>query len=129
MAVKEETQLQSRLQTLIRKRGGYMPKKNHGNMITIKGLHDLPFTYKGFSVYWEVKTPATKHDVSLEQGIHCRLARGAGAITAIISDMKQAEEILDHLDFCFRVDYSPATTRVEMDALFKRRGLDDGTSY
>lgn len=129
MAIKTETAFQSRIQTLIRKNGGYVPKKNHGNMITVIGLHDLPFTYKGFSMYWEIKTPETSKNVSVEQGIHCRLARRAGAFTAIISTVEQAKMILNHLDFCVQKDYSPATTKMELDAFYKKWGLDDGTSY
>lgn len=124
-----ETYLQQRLQVLIRRRGGYIPKKNHGNMITIKGLHDLPFTYKGFSIYWEVKTFETRKNVSVEQGIHCRLARKAGAITAIVSNLAQGKMILDHLDYCVVQEYSPKRTLIEMDALFESRGLDNGTTY
>lgn len=133
MSIKEETALQQRIQTLIKKRpGSYIPKKNHGNMITITGLQDLPFTYKGYSVYFEVKTPeayATGKAVSEEQGIHCRLARKATALTAIIWNTEQVTLILDELDRCTKLGLSPQEMLQFMDEFFERRGLDDGTKY
>jgi len=129
MSVKAETNFQQRLQVLIRRRHGYVPKKNHGDMITVKGLHDLPITYKGLSLFWEVKTPEDPSPVSVEQGIHCRLARKAGGITAIISDMSQAISILNHIDYCIEQEYSTTDIFKEMDAFYKAKGLDDGTKY
>jgi len=129
MAIKHETSVQQHIQKLIEARSGYIPKKNHGNMITRKGLHDLPFTYKGFSCYFEVKTTDTPTDVSDAQGIHCRLARKAIALTAIISTTKEAEIILDALDQCDRLGYSPKEMLIHMNILFEQRGLDDGTKY
>ncbi len=133
MANKEETFLQERIQKLIRQRvGSYIPKKNHGNMITIPGLPDLPFTYKGFSVFWEVKTPEAylkKGAVSEEQGIHCRLARKAYGLTAIVWSVDIARIILDELDRCDRLGLTPKEMLAMMDILFESRGLDDGTTY
>lgn len=129
MSTKAETNFQQRLQVLLRRRGAYVPKKNHGNMITVKGLHDLPITYKSLSLYWEVKTPDDPSPVSEEQGIHCRLARKSGGITAIISDMSQAVAILDHLDYCVAQEYPVHSILNEMDAFYRIRGLDDGTKY
>lgn len=129
MSVKQETNFQQRLQVLIRRRGGYVPKKNHGNMITIKGLHDLPFTYKGLSLYWEVKAPDNPSEVSDEQGIHCRLAKKSGGITAIIRDISEATTILNHIDYCVAQEYPITTILQEMEALYRAKGLDDGTSY
>jgi len=129
MSVKAETNFQQRLQVLIRRRHGYVPKKNHGNMITVKGLHDLPITYKGLSLFWEVKAPEDSSPVSEEQGIHCRLAKKAGGITAIISNMSQAITILDHVDYCIEQEYPVKDILKEMDAFYTLRGLDDGTTY
>ena len=129
MSVKAETNFQQSLQVLIRRRKGYVPKKNHGNMITVKGLHDLPITYKGLSLFWEVKAPEDPSPVSVEQGIHCRLAKKAGGITAIISNMSQAVTILDHIDYCMTQEYPIKNILEEMDAFYKVRGLDDGTKY
>jgi hypothetical protein len=128
MSVKTETYLQRSIQKLIETRGGYV-KKNHGNMITIKGLLDLPFTYKGFSCFFEVKTPDTKTDVSPEQGIHCRLARKALALTAIVSSTEEATLILDYLDRCHRLECTPSEMLTSMTHFFEQRGLDDGTKY
>lgn len=125
---KKETALQSRLQKLIKRRGGYV-KKNHGNMITVKGLSDLSFTYKGLSFYWEIKTPEDATNVSIEQGIHCRLARKAGGITAIISTLDQAELILNHADYCIGQELPITSILHEMDALYSKWRLDDGTKY
>lgn len=125
---KKETALQSRLQRLINRRGGYV-KKNHGNMITVKGLSDLSFTYKGLSFYWEIKTPNDAKNVSVEQGIHCRLAKKAGGITAIVSTLEQAERILNHADYCIDQKLSIANILIEMDTLYSKWGLDDGTKY
>jgi len=129
MSTKAETNFQQRLQVLLRKRGGYVPKKNHGNMITVKGLHDLPITYKGLSLYWEVKALDDPSPVSEEQGIHCRLARKAGGITAIIFNMSDAISILDHIDLCVAQNMSIPVILKEMDLFYKNRGLDDGTKY
>lgn len=129
MSVKQETYLQQRIQTLIKRRGGYIPKKNHGNMITVKGLHDLPFTYRGLSFYFEVKTPDDPTGVSEEQGIHCRLAKKAGGITAIVHDISEATTILNHIDYCVAQEYPITTILQEMEALYRAKGLDDGTSY
>ena len=129
MAVKAETNFQQRIQVLIRRRGGYIPKKNHGNMITVKGLQDLPFTYKGLSLYWETKAPDDPSVVSVEQGIHCRLAKKAGGLPAIIRNMQEAIIILNHIDYCVAQRLPLIVILEEMDALFKNRGLDDGTKY
>lgn len=129
MSVKSETPIQARIQKLIAARGGYIPKKNHGNMITIPGLHDLPFVYKGFSCFFEVKTPDTTEDVSVAQGIHCRKARKALALTAIPSTVDEAILILDQLDHCHRMSCTPAEMIQHMDYFFEQRGLDDGTKY
>jgi len=129
MSIKVETTVQRSIQKLIVARGGYLPKKNHGNMITIKGLHDLPFVYKGFSCFFEVKTLDTPTDVSVEQGIHCRLARKAFALTAIVSSIQEATLILDHLDLCHRLGCTPTQMLVSMTLFFEQRGLDDGTKY
>lgn len=128
MSVKEETLLQTRIQTLIKQRGGYV-RKNHGNMITVKGLADLSFTYRGLSVYWEIKTPKDATNVSTGQGIHCRLAKKAGAITAIISTLKQANTILDLID-----KYASSTVPFykwleEHKVLHEIGDWDDGTTY
>lgn len=129
MSVKSETPIQQRIQHLIESRGGYIPKKNHGNMITIKGLHDLPFTYKGFSCFFEVKTPTTSTNVSAEQGIHCRLARKAFGLTAIVWNIEQAILILDQLDRLDKIGCTPREMLSTMDHFFELRGLDDGTKY
>lgn len=129
MTIQNETPIQSRIRKAIQARGGYIPKKNHGNMITAVGLHDLPFTYKGFSCFFEVKTPATKTNVSKEQGIHCRLARKAYGLTAIVWNVSQANLILDHLDHCDRLECSPREMLTLMQQFFEQRGLDDGTKY
>jgi hypothetical protein len=128
MAIKQETALQRRIQKLVESRGGYI-KKNHGNMITIKGLLDLTFTYKGFSCFFEVKTPDTKTNVSEEQGIHCRLARKASALTAIVSSTDEVISILDQLDHCDHIGCSPTEMITMMTHFFVKRGLDDGTKY
>lgn len=129
MSIKAETNFQQRLQVLIRRRGGYIPKKNHGNMITVKGLQDLPFTYRGLSLFWEAKAPNDPSEVSVEQGIHCRLAKKAGGITAIIRDMQEAIIILNHIDYCVDSCYSVPLILQYMDDLYKTKGLDDGTKY
>lgn len=98
-------------------------------MITIPGLHDLPFVYKGFSCFFEVKTPNTTEDVSEAQGIHCRKARKALALTAIPSTVDEAILILDQLDLCTRLRCTPAEMLQHMDYFFEQRGLDDGTKY
>jgi len=130
MSIKQETPLQRNIQAVIVSRGGYIPKKNHGNMITIKGLQDLPFVYKGFSVFFEVKLPDyTNSDVSEHQGIHCRLARKALALTAIVSSTEEATLILDHLDRCHKLECTPTEMLTSMKLFFEQRGLDDGTKY
>ena len=128
MGVKAETSFQQRLQVMIKRRGGYV-KKNHGNMITERGRSDLSFTYRGLSLYWEVKTPEDPTDVSEQQGIHCRLAKKAGGITAVISDMMQAETILDHIDYCLAQEYPIPTILDEMNAFYAKLGFDDGAKY
>lgn len=125
MAKKRETSLQSRLQKYIEIRGGYV-KKNHGNMITQKGLSDLWFTYRGLACHWEVKTPEDSLNVSVEQGIHCRLAKKAGGITAIITSISQADYILNLIDLYLRTYPIPSFhewAQVMMEV------WDDGTTY
>lgn len=128
MTIKAETALQLRIQNLIKKRGGYI-KKNHGNMITEPGLADLSFAYKGIACYWEIKTPETKNNVSPKQGIHCRLARKAGAITAIIYETTQPSLILDVIDVFYESNLRLKDLRVLLDNLYESEGIDDGTSY
>jgi hypothetical protein len=130
MTIKQETSLQRSIQHAIVIKGGYIPKKNHGNMITIKCLQDLPFVYKGFSCFFEIKLPNyTTADVSEHQGIHCRLARKALALTAIVSSVEETYLILDELDRCSRMSCTPAEMLLLMDTFFEKRGLDDGTKY
>ncbi len=129
MSVKSETPIQQRIQDVIEAYGGYIPKKNHGNMITKKGLHDLPFTYKGFSCFFEVKTPETSTDVSVEQGIHCRLARKALGLTAVVWNTDQVKLILGHLDLLDKLECTPREMLTAMQHFFEQRGLDDGTKY
>ena len=130
MSVKSESPLQRSIQKVITARAGsYLPKKNHGDMTTIPGLHDLPFVYKGFSCFFEIKLPTTAADVSPEQGIHCRLARKAFALTAIVTSVEETILILDELDRCSRMSCTPAEMLLLMDTFFEKRGLDDGTKY
>ena len=130
MSVKSETLLQRSIQHVIDVRRGYIPKKNHGNMTTIPGLQDLPFVYKGFSCFFEIKLPSYKPtDVSEAQGIHCRLARKALALTAIVTSTEETTLILDELDRCSRMSCTPAEMLLLMDTFFEKRGLDDGTKY
>jgi len=129
MSVKSETPVQQRIQDVIEARGGYIPHKNHGNMITKPGLLDLPFTYKGFSCFFEVKTPTTTTDVSEQQGIHCRLARKAYGLTAVVWNLDQVKLILDHLDLLDKLECTPREMLVNMQHFFEQRGLDDGTKY
>ena len=97
MSVKDETQLQLRIQKLITSRGGYV-NKNHGSMITRKGIPDLTICYKGVPMYWEIKTPDTAKDVSAAQGIQLRLANRAGAFTAVVASYEEAKRLLDLCD-------------------------------
>ena len=127
MSKQAEGALQTRLQHLIKRRGGYIPNKSHGSMITATGISDLRFTYKGLAVHWEVKLPKEAHNVSEAQGIHCRLAKKAGGITAIITSVSQGNYILDLIDKyratvpSFYEYLSSNNTEVEE--------WDDGTSY
>ena len=130
MTIKQETSLQRNIQHVIVTKGGYIPKKNHGNMITVKGLQDLPFVYKGFSCFFEIKLPNyTDKDVSEHQGIHCRLARKALALTAVVSSVEDTHLILNELDRCSRMNCTPAEMLSLMTIFFETRGLDDGTKY
>lgn len=122
----EEGRLQERIQKLIKKRGGYIPNKSHGSMITVKGIADLRFTYKGLSLNWEVKTPEDRTNVSEAQGIHCRQTKKALGITAVIYDLTTAEHILN------LIDLYAAETKSFYDWL-KTKNIkedwDDGTKY
>lgn len=130
MSRQAEGSLQARLQTLIKQRGGYIPNKSHGSMITAKGISDLRFTYKGLAVHWEVKLPEEAHNVSEAQGIHCRLAKKAGGITAIITSLDQGRYILDLID-----EYAATIISFHDYIKFlasnniKIKEWDDGTSY
>lgn len=135
-----ETTLQRQLQKLVTARGGYI-RKNHGNMLTKKGLADLSFTYLSLSFYWEVKTPEGYEDLvkakrnqtldsrAIAQSIHCRLAKNAGGITAIISRLDQARTILDTVNYCILNDYTIPKILKHLEMVYIARGLDDGTSY
>ena len=54
MSVKSETNLQERIQKLIKARGGYV-NKNWGSMISEPGIADLTVCYKGLYLALEVK--------------------------------------------------------------------------
>lgn len=127
MSKQAEGALQTRLQNLIKRRGGYIPNKSHGSMITAKGISDLRFTYKGLSVHWEVKLPEEAHNVSEAQGIHCRLAKKAGGITAIITSINQGNYILDLIDK-YRATV-PSFYEYLSSITINIKGWDDGTSY
>lgn len=124
MATQAETSLRYRIQKLIRARGGYYIK-NHGNMTTYKGRSDLSICYKGLALFLEIKTPDLADNVSVEQGIHCRLAKKAGGITAIISTLDQVNYILSLIDSYSNIypDFHTWTTHHNLG------DWDDGTTY
>ena len=126
MSVKEETNLQLRIQRLVKAQGGYITK-NHGSMISEPGEPDLTGTYKGYSFYWEVKILPNKP--SREQGIKCRQIMRAGGQTAIITSLKQAELLLSHYDYLADNDYGPTEVRAELTSFMERYGIDNGTEY
>lgn len=126
MAIKKETALQERIQNYIESKGGYAPNKSHGNMITRVGISDLRFTYKGLAVHFEVKLPEEKHNVSKAQGIHCRLAKKAGGVTAIVTSIDDTKYILELIDIYISTYAIPS-----FNEWTKHFGgvWDDGTSY
>ena len=127
MSVKAETRLQERIQSLIKKRGGYV-NKNWGSMISNKGIGDLTVCYKGVYLAIEVKEENGKP--SLAQGIHCRKVWHSGGITMIAWSVTEVDKVLSHIDYC--VDcchYSMQELQNEMKAYMNKYNIDDGTRW
>ena len=91
MAVKTETPLQERIQTLIRQKGGYVVKQ-HGDMISEPGIPDLLVCYRGIFLGIEVKV--NNNTPSKHQGIHCRKIWNAGGIAAIVRSVDEVYNLL-----------------------------------
>lgn len=122
MAVMQETQLQQRIQKLIRSRGGYV-HKNWGNMTSEPGIADLTVCYKGYYVALEVKEGDGKP--SKQQGIHARLVWKAGGISCVVWSVEEVNKLLDILD-----DYADGNIREGFIKLeFENANIDDGTRW
>lgn len=95
MAVKQETPLQSKIQKLIQKRGGYV-FKNHGSMIAEPGRSDLTFCYLGRYVSFEVKVG--DNQPTEQQLIHLRNVQRAGGFAFVVRSVAEASYHLDMIE-------------------------------
>lgn len=125
MGVKKETSLQSRIQDLIEKRGGYV-FKNWGNMTTEPGRADLTVCYNSIYIAIEVKEGDNKP--SPAQGIHARKVSKSGGITLVAWSVEEVKKLLDIID-------KDELVKAEVDTMFlikktmQTNKLDDGTRY
>lgn len=122
MSIKPETRLQQSIQNLIESRGGYV-KKNHGNMITKKGIADLTACYKGF--YLAIETKEDGNIPTQAQGIHCRRVKKAGGVSIIARSKEDVKILLDAIDEY----YDKSLVTIFMDDLINYKYIDDGTRY
>lgn len=95
MAVKTETPLQERIQTLIRQRGGYVVKQ-HGDMISEPGIPDLLACYRGIFLGIEVKV--NDNTPSKQQGIQCRKIWQRGGIAMVTWTTDDVISVLSFID-------------------------------
>lgn len=93
--VQEETYLQRRIKKEIKTRVGYA-NKNHGSMISEKGIPDIIACYKGF--YLAIEAKEEGNTPTPQQGIHLRNIQKAGGITAVVWTLEEAKKVLDILD-------------------------------
>lgn len=122
MGVKSETPLQTRIQNLIIKRGGYV-NKNWGSMISKKGIGDLTCCYKGYYIAFEVKID--DNTPSLAQGIHCRKVWHSNGMAFVVWSVEEAEKVLDAID-ALSID------RLNMGSMVRNlleNIVDDGTRW
>lgn len=124
MSKQKEGSFQERVQRYIEQRGGYC-KKNWGNMTSKPGVGDITVCYKGIYIVLECKVDNNKP--SRYQGIHCRLVRKAGGLTAIVWHLYEVELIFNIIDEL--IDDSIITLVNELNDLFTLKGIDSGTEY
>jgi|LGOV01.1.fsa_nt_gb hypothetical protein len=127
-----ESNVQTAIMKLIKKRGGYV-NNNTAGMHTAPGIADLTAGYKGLYIAIEVKKPEKATDVSAAQGIHCRLVQKAGCISMIGADVHEVEDLLNYIDKLVNMSpydtYSIPAIIEHVGYLFTEKGYDDGTSY
>lgn len=121
MGVKSETYLQRSIQKLIETRGGYVIKQ-HGSMISEPGVPDLLCCFKGIFVALECKE--TGNTPTKQQGIHCRLIKKAGGITAIVYTKENVISILNQIDDMYKQNFNNWPTTV-----LHIKNIDDGTRW
>lgn len=121
-----ESNLQTRVQNLIKSKGGYV-QKNHGSMIAEPGIPDLFCCYKGLFVAIELKEKGNKP--SKQQGIHCRLIKRAFGISLVSWDVETVETLLDFIDKCI-MDYCAVQEIFEkIEEFYKEKELDNGEKW
>jgi hypothetical protein len=95
MTKQPESRLQSQIQKMVKKRGGFVFKV-HGSELMMAGLPDLICCYRGFFVGFEVKTPTGV--VSDRQRYVMRNITGASGIVTVPRCVSDASRVLDAID-------------------------------
>ena len=127
MAIKRETSLQERIQTLIESKGGYVIK-THGDMTTEPGIPDLIFCYKGLFIAFEVKVD--NNEPSRQQGIHCRNIHKASGIASIIWNIEQAKIVLTSIDRMMAIHNNIVPELIKsIVPTLQLDGIDDGKGW
>lgn len=127
MSVKKESNLQKRIQNLIKSKGGYVHKM-HGDMISEPGIPDLIACYCGYYIGIEVKVD--KNKPSPAQGIHCRKIWEAGGIACIVWTVEEVEFILNQIDRWHDVvTETEGTVPNGVEAAMHFANIDDGRSW
>lgn len=92
-----EARIQRSIQGEIRARGGYCIKI-HGSPLMPEGTPDILACYKGYFLGFEVKTPATKDEVSPAQSLRLQQIRMAGGGAYVVYTVEQVKRHLDLID-------------------------------
>lgn len=68
--------------------------RNHGGPHSIRGLPDIVGCSEGFMLALEVKLPGKEHNLTPLQAKKLRDLEAAGAITAVVTTVVQAREVV-----------------------------------
>lgn len=95
MAKQPEGKLSTRIMKEWRKRGSFCFKV-WGNEFQMSGIPDISGTYQGFSIWCETKMPGNKP--SKIQDFRISQIRDAGGLVVVGYSVKDATDLLDHID-------------------------------
>lgn len=97
VVVVAETALTKRIERYLKLRGAYWVKQ-HGSARGRRGVPDLACTFRGISVWFEVKNPGGTGRLSKQQELEIAKIRKAGGLVAVVESVEDVAETLDKVD-------------------------------